>query len=231
VIKRIWLLDAHRSAAVTSPAAAARLAEALSAATATRARPARATIATVLRDVTPAAPYDVVGLAWFHDGAHLARFDRWLTSSPHADLAGGADAVTLIATEQVRRGADWLTGHWEHRGTAFKHMALARRAAGLSREEFSARWSAHAGQVGGTPIPEPVKGLAYVQNHPLATTQDGEPPYDAVNEVYFTDLDGLRTRVEWFADSVAAGGTGGGHADDLVAENWFLAIREDLLAA
>jgi hypothetical protein len=225
VIKRIWLL------AATPPSG---LVDVLSAPG--TACPLRATIATVLRDLTPQAPYDAVGLAWFRDAEHLDRFDRWhdgrsadpVTRSVPVDPATIA-SVTIAATEQVKRGYEWLNGHWDRGGCAFKHMALARRAAGLSREDFSARWSAHAGRIGATAIPEPVKGVAYVQNHPLATAHDGEPPYDAVNEVYFTDLDGLRTRVSWFAEQAADRGAGAGGGDDLIAENWFLAVHEELV--
>ena len=211
MIKRIWLLKAASTGGLAAEVSAPG-----------PARPVRATIAPVLRELTPDAPYDAIGLAWFRDREHLALFDdRWDSRTN--------DDVTLAATEQVKRGADWLTGHWDRHDVAFKHMAFARRAAGLSREQFSERWSAHAGRVGTTVIPEPVKGMAYVQNHPLVTARDGEPAYDAVNEVYFTDLDGLAARVRWFADSASDPAPGGVEAD-LFQENWFLAVREELLA-
>jgi hypothetical protein len=42
-------------------------------------------------------------------------------------------------------------------------------------------------------IPARHGAFAYVQNHPVP----GDWPCDAVNEVYFDDLAGLRARVEW----------------------------------
>jgi hypothetical protein len=212
MIKRIWLLDAAPSVGLTDAISAPG-----------PARPVRVTIASVLRELTPQAPYDTVALAWFRDAEHLERFDNGYNDA-------AACAATLAATEQIKRGGDWLAGHWDRGGSAFKHIALARRADGLSREEFSARWSAHAGRVGATPIPEPVQGVAYVQNHPLVTERSGEPPYDAVNEVYFTDLDGLRTRVRWFADNATDSSTdSAADGDALFGENAFLAVREELL--
>jgi hypothetical protein len=48
--------------------------------------------------------------------------------------------------------------------------------------------------------------------------------YDAVNEVYFDDLDGLRTRIAWFAEHFDRVGE-----EDLVGESWFVAVREEAL--
>ena len=48
--------------------------------------------------------------------------------------------------------------------------------------------------------------------------------YDAVNEVYFDDLDGLRRRVGWFRDNRV-----GAAADDLFGATWFLAVREQVI--
>lgn len=124
---------------------------------------------------------------------------------------GGGDAVTLewfasgtrlpdrdmIATESVLRGADWLEERWRSGGPVYKHMAIATRAAGLTREEFSRRWRGHGGAVGGIVIPDAARGQAYVQNHVLR----GE--YDAVNEVYFDNLSDLRARAAWFEDRPA----------------------------
>jgi hypothetical protein len=62
-----------------------------------------------------------------------------------------------------------------------------------------------------------------VQNHPLPTT-GADWAYDAVNEVYFDDLAGLRTRIAWFAQHFDGVGE-----DDLVGESWFVAVREEAL--
>jgi hypothetical protein len=57
-----------------------------------------------------------------------------------------------------------------------------------------------------------------VQNHP---DPGRDAAYDAVNEVYFDDLEGLRARVEWFRQNPPA--------HDLVSRWWFLAVTEELL--
>ncbi|HXZ63073.1 MAG TPA: hypothetical protein VEG62_10035 [Acidimicrobiales bacterium] len=201
------------------------------------ARPQRAavSIACALGPLGGAPPpvHDAVVCEWFADGSHLARFEDWLTSD--AGQAAGAHAEGLreggvhrvvVADEEVRRGADWLERRWRAGGAVWKHMALAVRAEGLSPAEASARWRAQAGQVGGAPsraptvIPEEVRGRAYVQNHPRPRAE-GAWAYDAVNEVYFDDVEGLARRVAWFAahaDAVAA--------DDTFGQSWFLATRE-----
>jgi hypothetical protein len=99
----------------------------------------------------------------------------------------GRPACTLAVDEEVRRGA---VG-----GERYTMMSLACRRPGLSRAEFAARWRAEAGRLGAEAIPEDVRGAAYVQDHPVGD----DPPFDAVNEAWFADLDGLRRRAEWFA--------------------------------
>ena len=150
----------------------------------------------VLRDLTPDAPFDTVRIDW-------------------CDEPADGD---LIAEEVVLRGADWLDQRWRDGGERFKHIALTRRAGGLTQAEFSERWRDHGGTVGTTPIPDLVKGCAYAQNHPVP----GDWPYDAVNEVWFDDLDGLRRRVVWFTEHAPGG-------DDLFGPPTFLAVREVLI--
>ena len=65
----------------------------------------------------------------------------------------------------------------------------------LARETFTERWRAEAGRLGAEIIPEEVRGLAYVQLHPVGD----DPPFDAVNQAWFDDEAGLRRRAEWFA--------------------------------
>jgi hypothetical protein len=106
-------------------------------------------------------------------------------------------------------------------------MALARRAAGLTPGEFSERWKGRAGTISsgaGPPItiPERARGLAYVQNHPRAGT--GVNAYDALNEVYFDDVDALRARIEWFDQNLRDRAEA-----DLVSESWFVAASEEML--
>jgi hypothetical protein len=60
-----------------------------------------------------------------------------------------------------------------------------------------------------------------VQNHPLA--DDGRDwAYDAVNEVYFDDVDSLLACIAYFERELTGGGGG-----DLVRASWFLAVSED----
>lgn len=115
----------------------------------------------------------IITLEWFADGTVL-------------------DGDSVVARESVLRGAGWLEQRWRDGAAVYKHMAIATRAAGLTREEFSRRWRAHAGTAGATVIPDQVRGQAYVQNHVL------RGDCDAVNEVYFDDLPGLRARAAWF---------------------------------
>jgi hypothetical protein len=96
-------------------------------------------------------------------------------------------------------------------------MALATRADGLTREEFSRRWRAHAGTASGVRIPDEARGLAYVQNHVVAGAYD-TVNFDAVNEVYFDDRAGLRQRVDWFAANPVA--------DPLFGSSRFVCVRE-----
>lgn len=183
-------------------------------------RPVRAAVCLSLPEVLPGAPHDGIVIGWFEDERHLARFDDWSQGA-----AGRADPV-VVADEVVARGAEWLGGRWEAGGTRIKHMALARRADGIGPSEFSERWKARAGQVGAADgrvlvIPEVARGLAYVQNHPRPNVR-GEWLYDAVNEVYFDDLESLRRRIEWFAANV-----GDRPEDDLIGRSWFLAVQEE----
>ena len=63
-----------------------------------------------------------------------------------------------------------------------------------------------------------------MQDHPLLRPSDAWA-YDALNEVWFDDLDGLRARVEWFAANPPAVGDG-----SLFRQSWFLAALELVVA-
>jgi hypothetical protein len=156
----------------------------------------------------PAPPHDWIMVEWFASATVPVA-----SAVPAAPLEG----PSVVAEEAVVRGAGWLGERWRDGGPMVKHMALATRAAGLTQAEFATRWRAHAGTAGGTPIPDEARGLAYVQNHPVP----GRWPYDAVNEVYFRDLDGLRRRVEWFRSNVPEPADG-----SLFGQSWLLAVRE-----
>jgi len=192
-------------------------------------RPARVTLGVAMPSVIPDQRYDGVLIEWFADPDHLARFEAWSGAARlRAPSAVSAPGPSVVVDEVVLRGQDWLDRRWREGAQKLKHMALAHRAAGLSPSEFSDAWKRRAGTLRGpgdaapVRIPDDVRGLAYVQNHPHQAPV--EPAYDAVNEVYFEDLDGLRRRVDWFAQSL-----GGGTEDDLVAEHCFLAVAEAVL--
>ena len=176
--------------------------------------PLRAAACRVLHHVAgSAAPHNVIMMEWFEDLSALHRYE--------ARVGRSADSV-LVCEERVLRGADWLGARWRDATPKYKHMALARRAAGLSAAEFSERWRNRPGRIGGsaaTEIPAAARGHAYVQNHPLY-----EALYDAVNEVYFDDLDAMRSRIAFFADHNVA------QADaDLVSEAFFAVVEERLV--
>jgi hypothetical protein len=199
------------------------------------ARPLRAALCTSVAGVGGVQCHDGVALTWFGDADQLARFERWWDAG-----AGGpaeqlhqiwddAASPVIVFDEAIMRGEDWLEERWRQGGPKLKHMAIARRAAHLSPAEFSAVWRNRAGMVRrpgaaeATPIPEEARGKAYVQNHPVARAV-GEWPYDAFNEVYFDDIESLRRRAEWFAESL-----GSGTEDDFVSQNWFLVASEEVL--
>jgi len=200
------------------------------------ARPLRATLCTSVPGIIDVQKHDGVDLQWFSDIDHLERFDRWQATvalEPVADrlrrvLDYDASPV-IVVDEAILRGADWLEQRWRWGGVRLKHMAIARRAAGLSPAEFSERWRRRAGTLKRSgsaqaiPIPKEALGNAYIQNHPIARGA-GEWAYDAFNEVYFDELEDLRRRSDWFVESL-----GTGTEDDLVSQNWFLAASEEVL--
>ncbi|MCX4092572.1 EthD domain-containing protein [Nocardia sp. alder85J] len=193
-------------------------------------RPLRIAVCTTAPNIGELRPrHDGVGIEWFRDAGQLAQYERWLTTAGGRAVAAGVTAVggdpVVCADEAVLRGADWLSGRWHQGGVKLKHMALAVRAPSLTAADFADRWRGHAGTAPGptpvaaTIIPDHVRGLAYVQNHPLTE----ERPYDAVNEVWFDDPAGLRARVEWFRDNDIGAG------DATFAQSWFLAVREEIV--
>ncbi|MDA8046075.1 MAG: hypothetical protein M0Z30_12690 [Actinomycetota bacterium] len=181
-------------------------------------RPQRIAVCTALPALISEARHAAVIIGWLADGRHLEAYRQWQAASA-PDRPG---RCLVVADEVVLRGADWLTGRWRDGGPKLKHMALARRAAGLTRQEFSERWRGRAGMVGALPVPDDARGRAYVQNHPVGPDMPGG--YDAVNEVYFDDEASLRTRIEWFAEHLPDS-----REEDLVDEARFIAVREDVI--
>lgn len=163
----------------------------------------------------PGAPSRVtLGIALDLPGLPPPRFAAvevlWCDSHP-ADAADAADAagdpgdpgdssagdarVVVPVDEVIVRGAAALSARWSGGGERFKMMSFGRRNPALTRAAFVERWRAEAGRLGGTPIPDDLRGLAYVQDHP----RGDDPPLDAINEVWFDRLADLRRRAEWFA--------------------------------
>jgi EthD domain len=195
-------------------------------------RPSRVAVCIALPDLADPR-HDGIGVEWFADGGHLQRFRDWLDTPDGHLLLHRADRIidrdaspVIVADESVLRGAGWLERRWRDGGEKLKHMAIALRAAELSPAEFSARWRSHAGllrrSADVTVIPDDARGRAYVQNHP-SPRPVGEWAYDALNEVYFDDAEGLRARIDWFRANPP--GTA-----DLFRQSWFIAAREEVLA-
>lgn len=186
-------------------------------------RPLRSVLCTSLPEGDPT--HGSIRIDWFIDLEALQRHCAWEREHAQPRAAEAPGCIEVIAEEHVLRGADWLEQRWRTRGPKYKHMALARRAPGLTAAQFSERWRNRPGQIGGgqTPslaIPEAAKGRAYCQNHSVSS----EPAYDAINEVYFDELADMRPRLDFFRDHPVA------QLDaDLVQEPRFLVVREWIL--
>jgi len=228
LIKRIRLAARRRSLGPEKFAGLWRDAAAVAATAPPSARPTRLTVSTALGEVVANQRYDGVALEWFADAAHLRRFEAWLrTPGGVASVRQLGDAIELdaspvvVSDEKVVRGAEWLERRWHDGGPKLKQLAIANRAAGLTLPQFLDLWRSRAGQLGAAPIPEAFRGLAYVQNHPLV--EPGRDwAFDAINEVYFEEIDDLLARIAYFERELA-----GPSEDDLVSVNWFLAVREE----
>ncbi|HZM32732.1 MAG TPA: hypothetical protein VFB77_19680 [Acidimicrobiales bacterium] len=163
-------------------------------------------------------PLDLPGLP----PAPVAAVDvLWFAGEPTARaLALGPGAVAVAVEEVVLRGADALAAHRDAGGDGLKMMSFGRRNPALSAAEFAARWRREAGRLGGESIPDDLRGFAYAQDHP---PPGSDPPFDAVNEVWFDRLDGLLRRAEWFASHPVPA--------DLwsPSECWSVCLREETL--
>jgi hypothetical protein len=121
----------------------------------------------------------------------------WFAGEPSVpSLALGPGSVAVAVEEVVQRGADALAAHRAGGGDGLKMMSFGRRNPALSPAEFAARWRRESGRLGGDPIPDELRGFAYAQGHPAPGP---DPGFDAVNEVWFDQLDDLRRRALWFA--------------------------------
>lgn len=175
-------------------------------------RAARVSLATAL-DLPGLPPprWAAVEVVWSSDDVDV----------PSAPDAGGAGPLAVPVDESVVRGADALAARWVGGGERFKMMSFGRRNPALTRAAFVETWRAEAGRLGGDPIPDDLRGLAYVQDHPVGD----DPPLDAINEVWFDRLDDVRRRAEWFAARPIPA--------DLMSpsESWSLVLREEIVVA
>jgi hypothetical protein len=233
VIKRIRFAPEGPARASDSFAAAWRQLSSMVADAPTEVRPLRIALCTALPEVIPDPIHGAISLEWFGDLSHLHRFTTWLDESAglpvHQAMEQISEGPLVIADELVLRGADWLEQRWVVGAPKVKHMAIASRAADLTFAEFSERWKDRAGKIqrpgDAQPIviPDRARGQAYVQNHPQVR-ETGDWAYDAINEVYFDGVEGLRARAEWFDENLQEQAE-----QDLVREASFLAVREELL--
>jgi hypothetical protein len=194
------------------------------------ARPARLTVSVAVREIADNQEYDGVALEWFTGEEHLLRYESWLRTADGQELerllgeaADLAASPVMVSDERVVRGADWLDRRWLDAAPKLKQLAIAKRAAGLTLPQFLELWRSRAGTIGSAPIPDAFRGLAYIQNHPRAMA-GRDWAYDAVNEVYFDDTESLLARIEYFERELKDR-----TEDDLISENWFLAVREEPL--
>ena len=228
MIKRIRLATAKRGLGREEFAGGWREAVAAAASAPERVRPVRLTVSVSLPEIAADQRHDGVALEWFGDREHLRRFESWLGTPPgravqrlRSEVIEFDASPVVVTSEQVTRGADWLERRWQEGGPKLKQLAIATRARGLTLAQFLDLWRARAGTIGATPIPDAYRGLAYTQNHPRVT-EGRDWAYDAINEVYFEDVDSLLARIAYFEREIA-GGAGG----DLIRANWFLAVSED----
>jgi hypothetical protein len=239
VIKRLRFATRRKDVTASDFLAAWSAAVAAAVDTPPGVRPVRIAVCLTLPGLSgPGRRHDGIGIEWFADAGHLQRFTEWVGTPDGQRLVGQADGIAepdarpvIVAEESIVRGAEWLEQRWHGGGSKLKHMAVAVRASGLTPAEFSRAWRGRAGQIRRpgaaevTVIPDDARGRAYVQNHPRPRTV-GEWAYDAVNEVWFDDLESLRTRIAWFRENLS------GQAEaDLVRRSWFIAAREEVVMA
>lgn len=189
-------------------------------------RPMRVALAVpVVLPGLPPPRFAAVDLQWFAEAGGALANEAWLRSL-EPDLGG--EACRVVAEEVVLRGHDYLDARWALGGERWKMMSFGRRDRRLTPGQFSARWRREAGRLGDEEIPEDVRGLAYVQNHPVPLGGH-EWPFDAVNEVYVEDVGALRRRGAWLAARQVAALRSGAPPFMSPAETWSLFVRETVL--
>jgi hypothetical protein len=103
--------------------------------------------------------------------------------------------------------------------------SFGKRNPELTLAEFSARWQSQAGRLGEEEIPADLRGLAYVQNHPVPV-EGREWPFDAINEVYFEQLDHLQRRRAYFAAKQDAAARSSAESFISPTQRWSMFVRE-----
>jgi hypothetical protein len=193
-------------------------------------RPGRVALAVPL-DLTDLPPptFAAIDVQWFDEPAAAFANEDWLASvDPRLQLGSdllGKRSCRVIAEEVVLRGPEYLDARWQQGGERFKMTSFGKRNPALTLPEFSARWRSQAGRLGDAEIPAPIRGLAYVQNH--AVPVDGhEWPFDAINEVYFEQLDQLQRRRAYFAARQDAAARSAAESFVSPTRRWSMFVRE-----
>lgn len=198
-------------------------------------RPARVALAVpVDLPGLPPPRFAAIDIQWFADNAAALANDAWLSATDPQLCTGssllGAGSCQVVADEVVLRGGDYLATRWAQGGDRYKAMHFGRRNPALTRAEFSDRWRHQAGRLGDEEIPADVRGLAYIQNHPVPLA-GYEPPLDAVNEVYMERADHLVRRASWFAARQEAALRTEAESFMSPTETWSMFVRESPLTS
>ena len=198
-------------------------------------RPVRAALAgPVDLPGLPPARFAAIDLQWFADAGEALANEAWLDAADPELCVGsslvGTDSWQVLADEVVLRGQDYLVARWREGGDRYKAMHFGRRNPALTLEEFSARWRSHAGRLGDEDIPGDVRGVAYIQDHPVPLARH-EWPLDAINEVYVERADDLVRRAAWFAARQEAALRTGAEGFMSPTETWSLFVRESPLTS
>jgi hypothetical protein len=193
-------------------------------------RPVRVVLAAPLDlpDVGP-PPFAAIDVLWFDDLADARASDEWLAAAD-SDLAVGSSwlggrSCQVMAEEVVLRGPEYLRARWHQGGERLKMTSFGKRNPELTLAEFSARWRSQAGRLGEEEIPADLQDLAYVQNHPVPGERR-EWPFDAINEVYFEQLDHLQRRRAYFAAKQDAAARFSAESFISPTQRWSMFVRE-----
>lgn len=182
----------------------------------------------------PPPRFAAIDLQWFADSGEALANEAWLDAVDPALCGGssllGAGSCLVLADEVVLRGRDYVVARWEQGGDRYKAMHFGRRNPTLTPQEFSARWRRQAGRLGDEEIPGDVRGLAYIQNHPVPVTGHVWP-LDAVNEVYVERADHLVRRASWFAARQEAALRTGAESFMSPTETWSMFVQESPLTS